>query len=91
MDATGDEAAARERVAEIRLRIEAARERIAGTVDALEYKADVPARLADGLSAMAANVTARLLDQIPKKKTERTEGDASGEMEKLEAPRGLVT
>jgi uncharacterized membrane protein len=84
MDATRDGTAARDRVAEIRLEIEAARERIVETIDALEYKADVPSRLADGLSATASSVTARLLDRIPERKAKRMERDMSRQMETLE-------
>ncbi len=53
------------RVGEIRRDIERARARIAEAVDALEYKADVPARLGDVLSATASNITARVLSRLP--------------------------
>lgn len=53
------------RVGEIRRDIEQARARIAETVDALEYKADVPARLGDVLSATASYVTTRVMQRIP--------------------------
>jgi hypothetical protein len=53
------------RVDEIRRDIERTRTRIAEAVDALEYKADVPARLGDVLSATASNITARVLARIP--------------------------
>lgn len=65
MDAAQDRTAEDVRVAEIRLEIERTRSRIVETIDALEYKADVPARLADVLSATASNVTARVLQRIP--------------------------
>jgi hypothetical protein len=89
MDATREGTAARDRVAEIRLEIEAARERIVETVDALGYKADVPARLADVLSATAAGFTARLLDRIPERKAEGTERDVSRETETIEETIGV--
>jgi hypothetical protein len=53
------------RVAEIRREIELARARLAETISALEYKADVPTRLADVLSATASKLTARVLERIP--------------------------
>jgi uncharacterized membrane protein len=84
MDPTRDAAVARERVAEIRLEIDAARRRIVDVIDALEYKADVPARLADGLSATASNVTARLLERIPERKAKQMDRDMAREMETLE-------
>jgi hypothetical protein len=65
VDAAQDRTAEDVRVAEIRLEIERTRSRIVETIDALEYKADVPARLADVLSATASNVTARVLQRIP--------------------------
>ena len=65
MDATRDRAADDDRVAEIRLEIEQARARIVETIDAIEYKADVPARLGDAISATVAGVTARVLQRIP--------------------------
>ena len=60
MDAKQDGTAQELRVAEIRREIEATRLRIAETVDALEYKADVPSRLKEKVSATASNVTARV-------------------------------
>jgi uncharacterized membrane protein len=84
MDPTRDGAVARERVAEIRLEIDAARRRVVDVIDALEYKADVPARLADGLSATASNVTARLLERIPERKAKQMDRDMAREMETLE-------
>jgi uncharacterized membrane protein len=84
MDPTRDGAVARERVAEIRLEIDAARRRIVDVIDALEYKADVPARLADGLSATASSVTARLLERIPERKAKQMDRDMAREMETLE-------
>jgi uncharacterized membrane protein len=83
MDPTRDGTVADERVAEIRLEIDAARKRVVDVIDALEYKADVPARLADGLSATASNVTARLLERIPERKA-KMDRDMAREMETLE-------
>jgi uncharacterized membrane protein len=68
----------------IRREIEDTREEMAETIDALEYKADVPARLADGLSATASNVTARLLERIPERKAKQMDRDMAREMETLE-------
>jgi hypothetical protein len=65
MDPTPDGTAEDSRIAEIRLEIELAKVRIVETIDALEHKADVPARLADTLSTAASNITARILQRIP--------------------------
>jgi hypothetical protein len=43
----------------------AARARVVQTIDALEYKADVPARLAEVLSSTASGIAARLLGRTP--------------------------
>jgi uncharacterized membrane protein len=84
MDPTRDGTITDQRVAEIRLEIDAARRRVVDVIDALEYKADVPARLADGLSATASNVTARLLERIPERKAKQMDRDMAREMETLE-------
>ena len=65
MDPTPDGTGEDVRVAEIRLDIELARKRIVDAVDALEYKADVPARIADVLSTTASNIAASVLQRIP--------------------------
>lgn len=65
MDASEDGRAEDLRVAEIRGEIEAVRLRIAETIDALEYKADVPARLGGVLSSTAGAVTTRVLQHVP--------------------------
>ena len=49
------------RIAQIRSDIVAARARVVETIDALEYKADVPARLADVLCSTASGIAARVL------------------------------
>ena len=84
MDPTRDGTLTDERVAEIRIEIDAARRRVVEVIDALEYKADVPARLADGLSATASSVTARLLERIPERKAKRMDRDMTRGMETLE-------
>jgi hypothetical protein len=61
MDATRDGTAEDARVAQIRSDIVAARARVVETIDALEYKADVPARLADVLGSAASGIAARVL------------------------------
>ncbi len=58
MDPSQDRRAEDHGVAEIRREIEGIRLRIAETIDALEYKADVGSRLGDKLSATASSVTA---------------------------------
>ena len=55
MDATRDGTAEDTRVAQIRSDIVAARARVVQTLDALEYKAGVPARLADVLGSAASD------------------------------------
>ena len=69
MDPTRDRPAEDRRVVEIRLEIELAKVRIVETIDALEHKADVSARLADALSATASNVTARVLQRMSPSRT----------------------
>lgn len=71
MDTTPDGTAEDLRVAEIRLDIELARKRIVDTVDALEYKADVPARIADVLSVTASSITTSILQRIPSRASSR--------------------
>ena len=65
MDTPQDRTAEDVRLVEIRHEIAAARKRIAESIDALEYKTDVPARLGDTLASAASNLTARLLDRLP--------------------------
>jgi hypothetical protein len=65
MDAARDGSAEGARVAQIRSDIVAARARVVQTIDALEYKADVPARLAEVLSSTASGIAARLLGRTP--------------------------
>ena len=84
MDAKRDGAPAPERVAEIRSEIEAARRRVVDVIDALEFKADVPSRMADGLNAVATNVIERVKDRIPERKAKQMDRDMSREMETLE-------
>lgn len=65
MDPTQDGRAEDLRVTEIRREVEALRLRIAETIDALEYKADVGARIGDKLSATASSVTALVRQSMP--------------------------
>ncbi len=53
------------RVTEIRREVDALRLRIAETIEALEYKADVGSRIGDKLSATASSVTARVRQSLP--------------------------
>ena len=64
MDPSGDRTAPVDRVAQIRAEIEAARARVAGTLDALRFKADVPARLGDSVGTAASTFTAHLIDRL---------------------------
>jgi len=75
MDPRREGTAEDRRVAQIRLDIELARMRIAETVDALAYKADVPARIADVLSTTASTIAARVLQRIPS--SPRSSSDAT--------------
>lgn len=65
MDAEQDRGAEAIRIAQIRADIEGARQRIVETIDALEYKADLSARLGDVLSSTASGIAARVLGRIP--------------------------
>ena len=64
------------RVARIRLDIELAKARIVETIDALEYKADVPARIGDSLSSTASTITARILQAFPSARSSKVDGPA---------------
>ena len=86
MDPTPDRPAEDSRVDEIRLEIELAKIRIVETIDALEHKADVPARLADALSATASNVTARVLQRMPPSGTSGTKEKVGEETTPAEPP-----
>lgn len=61
------------RIAEIRRDIERARLRVAETIDALEYKADLSARLGDVLSTAASSVATRVLQRSPMTHSSREE------------------
>lgn len=74
MDASRDGTAEGARVAQIRSDIVAARARVVATIDALEYKTDLPARVADVLGSTAAGIAARVLGR-PSSPT--TSGDAA--------------
>jgi Protein of unknown function (DUF3618) len=65
MDATQEGTTESVGVSEIRQEIELVRLRIVETIDALEYKADVPSRLTDVLSATASKIAADLVDRVP--------------------------
>ena len=64
MDASGDRTHAFDRVAEIRAEIEAARSRIARTLEALRFKADLPARLGDSVGNAASTFTSHVIDRV---------------------------
>lgn len=66
---------------EIRREIEVLRLRIAETIDALGYKADVGSRLKDKVSATSSSVAARVRQRMPSRNApetpeEETEGEA---------------
>ena len=64
MGASGDRSPPVDRVAEIRAEIEAARARLAGTLEALRFKTDAPARLGDSVGNAAATFTAHVIDRV---------------------------
>ncbi|HET6712867.1 MAG TPA: DUF3618 domain-containing protein [Actinomycetota bacterium] len=65
MDTEQDRGAEAIRIAQIRADIEGARQRIVETIDALEYKADLSARLGGVLSSTASGIASRVLGRIP--------------------------
>ena len=65
MDPSQDRRAEDRGVAEIRREIESIRLRVAETIDALEYKADVGSRLGEKLSATASSVSATVRKRAP--------------------------
>ena len=65
MDTTPAGRADDARVTEIRSDAVEARARIADTIAALGYKADISARIGDMLSAAASQITARVLQRFP--------------------------
>lgn len=86
MDAPQDGTAESIRVAEIRREIEATRLRIAETVDALEYKADISSRFGEKLSATASTVSARVRRSMPS--SPRRSAAAPGEASSLQGEEG---
>ena len=64
MDASRDRTTPVDRVAEIRSEIEAARTRIAGTLQALRFKIDLPARLGESVGNAASTFTAHVFERV---------------------------
>ena len=83
MDPAQDGNAEDLRVTEIRREIEALRLRIAESIDALEYKADIGSRLGEKLSATASSVTERVRRRIPSSSRNAAE---TPEQEPVETP-----
>jgi hypothetical protein len=75
MDPTGDRTAPDDGVAGIRAEIVAARVRLVGTLDALRYKADVPARLGDSVGTAASTFIAHVFDGLTSSEGEGTRED----------------
>ena len=75
MDPSGDRTPPVDRVAQIRAEIEAARARVVGTLDALWFKADVPARLGDLVGTAASTFSAHLIDRLTSSESEGTPED----------------
>lgn len=73
MDASGDRT--RARVAEIRAEIEAARASISATLEALRFKADLPARLGDSVGDAASTFTSHLIDRVMMAQHEETDSE----------------
>ena len=73
MDPSGDRTPPAERVVQIRAEIEGARVRLAGTLDALRFKVDVPARLGDWAGTAASTFTTHLMGRL--KSSESTRED----------------
>ena len=76
MDPSGDRTPPVDRVAQIRAEIEAARARVVGTLDALWFKADVPARLGDWVGTAASTFSAHLIDRLTSSESEGTLEDS---------------
>lgn len=64
MDPNKDRRAEDIRIDEIRREIETTRSRVAETIDALRYKADLPARLGDVLTALAEGAAAQVAQRL---------------------------
>jgi Protein of unknown function (DUF3618) len=77
MDASGDRTPPVDRVAEIRSEIEAARSRIAGTLDALRFKTDLPARLGDSVGNAASTFTAHVIERVTSVEADGSTGTAT--------------
>ena len=75
MGASGDRSPPVDRVAEIRAEIEAARARIAGTLEALRFKTDVPARLGDSVGNAAATFTAHVIERVTSAQADKDAAD----------------
>jgi len=74
MDTSRDGTTEGARVAQIRRDIVAARARVVETIDALEYKTDLPARLSDVFGSTAAGIVARVMGRAS---PPTTSGDAA--------------
>jgi hypothetical protein len=86
MDPTPDGTPEDVRIAAIRLDIEMARMRIVKTIDALEYRADMPSRLADVLSHTTARFTSRFLQRIPSRASSGPSDPVDSDQPSLDDP-----
>jgi Protein of unknown function (DUF3618) len=75
MDPSGDRTAPDDGIARIRAEIVAARVRLVGTLDALRYKADLPARLGDSVGTGASRFIAHVIDGLTSSESEGTRED----------------
>jgi hypothetical protein len=65
-----------DRVDEVRQEIERIRPRMAATIDALRYKADLPARIGDVLVAVAEGAAAQVAQRLASASTPPPDEDA---------------
>lgn len=92
MDTSGDRSRAFDRVAEIRAEIEAARARIAETLEALRFKADLPARLGDSVGNAASTFASHVIDRVTSAQHDETNSEDATTIPKrneTDAPREL--
>jgi Protein of unknown function (DUF3618) len=75
MDSSRDRTPPVDGVAEIRADIEAARTRMAETLAALRFKADLPARLGDSVGNAAVSFTEHIIDRVTAQDAETEDQD----------------
>lgn len=83
MDPNTDRGTEELRVDEIRREIESTRARVAETIDALRYKADLPARLGEVLAAVAEGTAAHVAQRLTSSRSAGIEEDGSRRAETM--------